>query len=70
MVLFLRKILILRKILMHDLMEELGLKPGPIIGQILRTIQEAQAIGKVTNQSQALDLAAEIINDSYGDVEP
>jgi hypothetical protein len=51
-------------------MEELGLKPGPIIGQILRNIQEAQATGKVTNQSQALDLAAEIINDSYGDVEP
>jgi poly(A) polymerase len=54
----------------NDLMEELGLKPGPIIGQILRNIQEAQATGIVTNQSQALDLAADIINDSYVDVEP
>ena len=54
----------------NDLMEELGLKPGPIIGQILRNIQEAQATGKVTNQRQALELASEIINDSNGDVEP
>ena len=54
----------------NDLMEELGLKPGPIIGQILRNIQEAQATGNVTNQSQALDLAADIINNSYADVEP
>ena len=54
----------------NDLMEELGLKPGPIIGQILRNIQEAQAAGKVINQRQALELASEIINDSNGDVEP
>lgn len=52
------------------LMEELGLKPGPIIGQILRNIQEAQATGKVTNQRQVLELASKMINDSTGDVEP
>jgi tRNA nucleotidyltransferase/poly(A) polymerase len=54
----------------NDLMVELGLKPGPIIGRILRNIQEAQATGKVINQRQALELALEIVNDSTGDVKP
>jgi putative nucleotidyltransferase with HDIG domain len=44
-----------------DLINELGLKPGPKIGQILRSIQEAQATGKVINRRQALELANEFI---------
>ncbi len=53
----------------HELMEKLGLKPGPIIGQIMRKIQEAQATGEVTNKRQALELAAEIMNDSIDDID-
>jgi poly(A) polymerase len=53
----------------HDLMQELDLNPGPIVGQILQMIQEAQATGRVINQRQALELAAEIKNDLIDDLE-
>jgi tRNA nucleotidyltransferase/poly(A) polymerase len=52
----------------HDLMQELDLSPGPIVGQILQKIQEAQATGRVLNQRQALELAAEIKNDLIEDI--
>jgi len=41
----------------NDLMQELGLQPGPQIGQLLDAIHEAQAAGEVTDRQQALDLA-------------
>jgi putative nucleotidyltransferase with HDIG domain len=53
----------------NDLMKELGLKPGPIIGQLLRSIQEAQATGKVVNRRQALDIATELLAESNGEFE-
>lgn len=40
-----------------DLMEALNLSPGPIIGDLLETIREAQATGEVTTRSGALSLA-------------
>jgi tRNA nucleotidyltransferase/poly(A) polymerase len=40
-----------------DLMRELGLPPGPTIGEILEAIREAQAMGDVTTREQALTLA-------------
>jgi putative nucleotidyltransferase with HDIG domain len=40
-----------------DLMRELQLTPGPVIGEILETIREAQATGEVTEREQALALA-------------
>jgi poly(A) polymerase len=48
----------------NDLMRELRMKPGPIIGQILMRIQEAQATGDVNNQREALDLAARLWDES------
>ncbi len=48
----------------NDLMRELGIKPGPIIGKILSTIQEAQAGGQVINQRQALELASKLWEES------
>lgn len=42
-----------------QLMAELGLKPGPIIGQLLEAIREGQATGQVENRQQALDFARE-----------
>jgi putative nucleotidyltransferase with HDIG domain len=53
----------------NDLIDELGFQPGPIIGQVLRTIQEAQATGKVTNRRQALELASGILENSDTDLE-
>lgn len=41
----------------HDLMDELGLAPGPQVGRLLETIEEAQAAGEVTTREEALALA-------------
>ncbi len=41
----------------RGLMLELGLKPGPEIGRLLREIEEAQAVGEVTTPEAALELA-------------
>jgi putative nucleotidyltransferase with HDIG domain len=43
-----------------DLMVELGLEPGPRIGRLLRTLQEAQAAGEVHTREEALALAKRI----------
>ena len=41
----------------HDLMQELGLAPGPLIGRLLEAVREAQAVGRVKTRTQALNLA-------------
>ena len=41
----------------NDLMRELDLEPGQIIGQLLEAIREGQATGKIENREQALDFA-------------
>ena len=38
----------------HDVMKELGIKPGPIVGAILRAVDEAAAIGRVRDRAGAL----------------
>jgi tRNA nucleotidyltransferase/poly(A) polymerase len=43
----------------NELMTELGLEPGRIVGQLLEAIREGQATGKVENREQALQLARE-----------
>jgi poly(A) polymerase len=45
----------------NEVMSELGLEPGRIIGQLLEAIREGQATGKVVNREQALDLAREYL---------
>jgi tRNA nucleotidyltransferase/poly(A) polymerase len=42
-----------------DLMAELGLKPGPQIGQLLDAVREAQASGEVADRATALALVRE-----------
>ncbi|MDO9303229.1 MAG: HD domain-containing protein [Anaerolineales bacterium] len=41
------------------LMKELGIKPGPIVGQLLESIRENQAAGKIETRDQALAFARE-----------
>lgn len=41
------------------LMKELSLKPGPIVGQLLESIRENQAAGKIETREQALAFARE-----------
>ena len=43
----------------NDLMRELNLQPGRIVGQLLEAIREGQATGNVETREQALDLARE-----------
>jgi hypothetical protein len=39
----------------HEIMQELGLEPGPRVGMVLEAIREAQATGKVCTRAEALD---------------
>jgi poly(A) polymerase len=44
-----------------DLIEQFKLKPGPLIGDILEAVQEAQATGQVEDRKQAFSLAEKLI---------
>ena len=41
----------------HDLMNELHLEAGPVVGQLLAAIQEAQATGQIHTRQEAFDLS-------------
>jgi putative nucleotidyltransferase with HDIG domain len=45
----------------NELMSELGLEPGRVVGQLLEEIREAQATGKVESREQALKFAREYL---------
>jgi tRNA nucleotidyltransferase/poly(A) polymerase len=45
-----------------ELMAELGLSPGPRVGELLEALREAQAVGDVTDRSQALAFAKAQLN--------
>lgn len=45
----------------RDLITQLNLPPGPLIGQLLAAIQLAHAEGKVVNRSEAIELARTLI---------
>ena len=38
-------------------MEALGLSPGPLVGQLLAAVEEAQGVGEVRSREEALTLA-------------
>jgi poly(A) polymerase len=38
----------------HDLIDTLGMSPGPEVGQLLEAVREAQAAGEVTTREEAL----------------
>lgn len=41
----------------NELMQELNLKPGPKVGELLEAIREAQAMGEVSTRAEAIALA-------------
>ncbi len=51
----------------NDLIKELELKPGPIIGRLLESIRENQAAGKIETREQALTFAREEMNHFKGE---
>lgn len=44
-----------------DLMQELNLLPGPLIGDLLEKISESRAVGEITTREEALSLATGIL---------
>ncbi len=40
----------------HDVMEALGIGPGPMVGRVLAAAHEAQAAGEVASREEALEL--------------
>jgi hypothetical protein len=50
----------------RDLLERFNMEPGPAVGRILRTLQEAQAPGEVTTTEEALQLAQSLLDEQAG----
>ncbi len=48
----------------NDLMRELGLEPGRIIGQLLEAIREGQATGKIESREQAIRYARDHLKEN------
>jgi hypothetical protein len=44
----------------------LGLPPGPEIGRLLGVLREAEAVGEVQTQEEALDLLREAVREGGG----
>ena len=45
----------------HDLMDELHLSPGPLVGRLLRTVNELQWDGRISSREQALREASRLL---------
>ncbi len=41
----------------HDVMSEFSLGPGPVIGEVLEAVREAQSAGEIVTRQEALELA-------------
>jgi len=48
----------------HELMSELGVKPGPVIGQVLEAIREEQVAGTVNSREEAVAYAREWVKEN------
>jgi poly(A) polymerase len=46
----------------NDLMEMFGLKPGPIIGELLESVREAQAMGKISQRDEAAKFVQDLLD--------
>lgn len=47
----------------HDLMKRFGLQPGPEMGEILESLKEMQADGKVATRPEAIDFVKQYLKD-------
>jgi hypothetical protein len=43
----------------HDLMRELNLQPGKVLGELLEAIREEQAIGNIHTRQQAMEFSSQ-----------
>jgi tRNA nucleotidyltransferase/poly(A) polymerase len=51
----------------HDLIDQLGLKPGPQIGQILESIRESQVTGQISSYNEAIEFTKSLLNKPQSD---
>jgi putative nucleotidyltransferase with HDIG domain len=49
----------------RTLMETLSLSPGPVLGKLLREVEEAQAVGEIDNLTEALELARTLLDTGF-----
>lgn len=56
-----KKVPLIRLITGNDLIKKFKLKPSPLFAKILSSVEEEQALGKITTKQEALALAAKII---------
>ena len=49
----------------NELMKLLGITPGPVIGEILEELQEAQALGELQIPADAANLAQKLYKEKY-----
>lgn len=49
----------------NELMKLLGIKPGPLVGEILEDLLEAQALGEVKSPAEAASLAQKLFKEKY-----
>ncbi len=45
----------------HDLLQHLHLAPGPLVGELIEKISEAQVEGRISTKEEALDLARRLL---------
>ncbi|HWO93163.1 MAG TPA: polynucleotide adenylyltransferase, partial [Dehalococcoidia bacterium] len=45
----------------HDIMEEFRLPPGPLVGRVLRAVDEAQGLGLARTRDEAVHVAREAL---------
>ncbi len=49
----------------HDVMTEFSLGPGPLIGEVLEIVREAQSAGEIATRREALELAGTSLESGY-----
>lgn len=49
----------------HDLIKKFKLEPSPRIGEILSEVDELQAIGRIKNKRQAMEVAGKMVEKAY-----
>ena len=48
----------------RDLLEEFGLDPGPLIGDLLEYVREAQVMGEVNTREEAIEFLRKYLLDN------
>ena len=52
----------------HDVMKSLKLTPGPVVGELLEALREAQAAGEITTRAQGLAYLKRLFHERTGNI--